>query len=45
MILRDFFEDEKVNDRLSSLEEKVVSGEMSSFQAAELIYELYRSKK
>jgi len=45
MILRDFFEDEQVNDKLSLLEEKVVSGEMSSFQAAELIYELYRSKK
>jgi LAO/AO transport system kinase len=45
MILRDFLEDENVNDKMGLLEEKVVSGEMSSFQAAELIYELYRSKK
>lgn len=45
MILSDFFEDEKLIDQLHQTEIRVVQGEISSFQAAELLYELFKQSK
>lgn len=45
MILNDFFGDEDLVDELKKAEEKVFSGELTSFHAAELVYELFKNKK
>lgn len=45
MILNDFFGDDNLVDELKKAEEKVFSGELTSFHAAELVYELFKNKK
>lgn len=45
MILNDFFGDDSLVDELKKAEEKVFSGELTSFHAAELVYELFKNKK
>lgn len=45
MILNDFFGDDSLVDELKNAEEKVFSGELTSFHAAELVYELFKNKK
>jgi LAO/AO transport system kinase len=45
MILNDFFGDDDLVDELKKAEEKVFSGELNSFHAAELVYELFKNKK
>jgi LAO/AO transport system kinase len=45
MILSDFFEDEKLANQLRQTEDKVVKGEISSFHAAEMLYELFKQTK
>jgi LAO/AO transport system kinase len=45
MILNDFFGDDDLVDELKKAEEKVFSGELTSFHAAELVYELFKNKK
>ncbi len=45
MILNDFFGDDGLVDELKKAEEKVFSGELTSFYAAELVYELFKNKK
>jgi LAO/AO transport system kinase len=45
MILNDFFGDDTLVDELKKAEEKVFSGELTSFHAAELVYELFKNKK
>ena len=45
MILNDFFGDDDLVDELKKAEEKVFSGELTSFHAAELMYELFKNKK
>jgi LAO/AO transport system kinase len=45
MILSDFFEDENLMDQLHQTEQKVIGGEISSFHAAEMLYELFKQKQ
>jgi LAO/AO transport system kinase len=45
MILNDFFGDDSLVDELKKAEEDVFSGEVTSFHAAELVYELFKNKK
>lgn len=45
MILNDFFGDDSLVDELKKAEGKVFSGELTSFHAAELVYELFKNKK
>ena len=45
MILNDFFGDDSLVDELKKAEEKVFSGELTSFHAAELVYELFKNKQ
>jgi LAO/AO transport system kinase len=45
MILNDFFGDDSLVNELKKAEEKVFSGEHTSFHAAELVYELFKNKK
>ena len=43
--LNDFFGDESLVDELKKAEENVFSGELTSFHAAEVVYELFKNKK
>jgi LAO/AO transport system kinase len=45
MILNDFFGDDSLVDELKKAEENVFSGDLTSFHAAELVYELFKNKK
>jgi len=45
MILNDFFGDDSLVNELKKAEENVFSGELTSFHAAELVYELFKNKK
>jgi LAO/AO transport system kinase len=45
MILNNFFGDDSLVNELKKNEEKVFSGELTSFHAAELVYELFKNKK
>lgn len=45
MILSDFFENENLNDQLHQTEQKVISGEISSFHAAEKLYALFKQQQ
>jgi len=45
MILMDFFNDEILMDQLKKMETKVISDELSSYNAAEILYELFKKKK
>ncbi|MEN9998100.1 MAG: hypothetical protein RI922_1090 [Bacteroidota bacterium] len=45
MILNDFFGDDSLVDELKKAEKKVFSGDLTSFHAAELVYELFKNKK
>ncbi|HIP31984.1 MAG TPA: methylmalonyl Co-A mutase-associated GTPase MeaB, partial [Crocinitomicaceae bacterium] len=42
MLLNDFFSDAKMLEELKRMQNKVVNGELSSFLAAEKIYQLYK---
>lgn len=44
LILADFFEDETNETAIKELEQKVVKGEMTSFTAAEILYNQYKTK-
>lgn len=44
MILNEFFEDEHLMSDLEQAEKKVYNGELSSFHAAEMLYELFNRK-
>jgi LAO/AO transport system kinase len=44
MILNEFFEDEQLMNDLEQTEKKVYNGELSSFHAAEMLYELFNRK-
>lgn len=44
MILKDFFSDENLMEELSKMELKVLADQLSSYQAAELLYELFKQK-
>ena len=44
MILNEFFEDPKLMSDLEQAEKKVYNGELSSFHAAEMLYELFNRK-
>lgn len=44
LILQDFFRNEELLEDLQSMEKKVESGEISSFQAADFLYTLFKEK-
>lgn len=44
MILNKFFEDDELMNELSQTEQKVYSGELTSFHAAEMLYEMFIQK-
>ncbi len=45
LILNDFFGNEASMNELKNMEQKVLSGEISSFHAAEILYEYYNKEK
>lgn len=44
LMLNDFFGDEKMLEDLEKMEAKVFEGEISSFHAAEMLYEIFKKK-
>lgn len=43
LVLNDFFQHESINERLESLKKEVAQGKVSSFKAADLLFQLFKS--